>query len=192
MKILLFDNYDSFTYNLLHILKEFGADTEVFRNDRITLDEVARFDKIILSPGPGIPQEAGILLPLIERYAAEKSILGVCLGEQAIGQAFGGTLENLENVYHGVQTPIRLLAADYIFDGLESEMQVGRYHSWVRTTRHAAGLSRSDGRRRRRTDHGIAPHTLRRARRAVSPRIGAYAAGAVRSSKISFVINHLI
>ena len=90
MKILLFDNYDSFTYNLLHILKEFGADTEVFRNDRITLDEVARFDKIILSPGPGIPQEAGILLPLIERYAAEKSILGVCLGEQAIGQAFGG------------------------------------------------------------------------------------------------------
>ena len=164
MKILLFDNYDSFTYNLLHILKEFGADTEVFRNDRITLDEVARFDKIILSPGPGIPQEAGILLPLIERYAAEKSILGVCLGEQAIGQAFGGTLENLENVYHGVQTPIRLLAADYIFDGLESEMQVGRYHSWV-------------VRRRRRTDHGIAPHTLRRARRAVSPRIGAYAAG---------------
>ena len=131
MKILLFDNYDSFTYNLLHILKEFGADTEVFRNDRITLDEVARFDKIILSPGPGIPQEAGILLPLIERYAAEKSILGVCLGEQAIGQAFGGTLENLENVYHGVQPPIRLLAADYIFDGLESEMQVGRYHSWV-------------------------------------------------------------
>lgn len=107
MKILLFDNYDSFTYNLLHILKEFGADTEVFRNDRITLDEVARFDKIILSPGPGIPQEAGIQLPLIERYAAEKSILGVCLGEQGDRPAFGGTLENLENVYHGVQTPIR-------------------------------------------------------------------------------------
>ena len=117
MKILLFDNYDSFTYNLLHILKEFGADTEVFRNDRITLDEVARFDKIILSPGPGIPQEAGILLPLIERYAAEKSILGDCCNAVGISDI----QKNICN----------MLAADYIFDGLESEMQVGRYHSWV-------------------------------------------------------------
>jgi len=184
MKILLFDNYDSFTYNLLHILKEFGADTEVFRNDRITLDEVARFDKIILSPGPGIPQEAGILLPLIERYAAEKSILGVCLGEQAIGQAFGGTLENLENVYHGVQTPIRLLAADYIFDGLESEMQVGRYHSWV-VRRDTLPKTPTDG------SWDCATHATTCTACSFTPN-RCLRRGAVRLSKISFVINHLI
>ena len=131
MKVLLFDNYDSFTYNLLHILKETGVSTEVYRNDRITLDEVERFDKIILSPGPGIPEEAGILLPLIRRYAPYKSILGVCLGEQAIGEAFGASLENLSEVYHGVQTPVKLVAHDYIFDGLEQTLMVGRYHSWV-------------------------------------------------------------
>ena len=107
MKILLFDNYDSFTYNLLHILKEFGADVEVFRNDKITLDEVDRFDKIVLSPGPGIPEEAGILLPLIRRYAPTKSILGVCLGEQAIGEAFGAKLINLTEVHHGVSSDVR-------------------------------------------------------------------------------------
>lgn len=95
MKILLFDNYDSFTYNLLHILKELGADVEVHRNDKISLEEIERFDKILLSPGPGIPEEAGILLPLIRRYAPTKSILGVCLGEQAIGEAFGATLITL-------------------------------------------------------------------------------------------------
>lgn len=131
MKVLLFDNYDSFTYNLLHILRELGVSTEVYRNDRITLDEVERFDKIILSPGPGIPEEAGILLPLIRRYAPYKSILGVCLGEQAIGEAFGASLENLSEVYHGVQTPVKLVAHDYIFDGLEQTLMVGRYHSWV-------------------------------------------------------------
>lgn len=131
MKVLLFDNYDSFTYNLLHILKETGVSTEVYRNDRITLDEVERFDKIILSPGPGIPEEAGILLPLIRRYAPYKSILGVCLGEQAIGEAFGASLENLSEVYHGVQTPVKLVAPDYLFDGLEQTLMVGRYHSWV-------------------------------------------------------------
>ena len=98
MKILLLDNYDSFTYNLLHILKELGADVEVHRNDKIALEDVARFDKILLSPGPGIPEEAGILLPLIRRYAPEKSILGVCLGEQAIGEAFGAKLLNLQEV----------------------------------------------------------------------------------------------
>ena len=100
MKILLLDNYDSFTYNLLHIVKELGAQIEVRRNDQITLDEVERFDKILLSPGPGIPEEAGILLPLIRRYAPTKSILGVCLGEQAIGEAFGAKLVNLTEVYH--------------------------------------------------------------------------------------------
>lgn len=131
MKVLLFDNYDSFTYNLLHMLKELGAPTEVHRNDRISLDEVERFDKIILSPGPGLPEEAGILIPLIRRYAPHKSILGVCLGEQAIGEAFGASLENLTEVFHGVQTPAKIVAPDYLFDGLEQTLMVGRYHSWV-------------------------------------------------------------
>ena len=131
MKILLFDNYDSFTYNLLHILKEFGADVEVFRNDKITLDEVDRFDKIVLSPGPGIPEEAGILLPLIRRYAPTKSILGVCLGEQAIGEAFGAKLINLTEVHHGVSSDVRIVANDRLFNGLGPILRVGRYHSWV-------------------------------------------------------------
>ena len=131
MKILLFDNYDSFTYNLLHILKEFGADVEVFRNDKITLDEVDRFDKIVLSPGPGIPEEAGILLPLIRRYAPTKSILGVCLGEQAIGEAFGAKLINLTEVHHGVCSDVRVVANDPLFNGLDRTLRVGRYHSWV-------------------------------------------------------------
>lgn len=131
MKILLFDNYDSFTYNLLHILKEFGADVEVFRNDKITLDEIDRFDKIVLSPGPGIPEEAGILLPLIRRYAPTKSILGVCLGEQAIGEAFGAKLINLTEVHHGVSSDVRIVANDPLFNGLDRTLRVGRYHSWV-------------------------------------------------------------
>ena len=131
MKILLFDNYDSFTYNLLHILKELGADVEVHRNDKISLEEIERFDKILLSPGPGIPEEAGILLPLIRRYAPTKSILGVCLGEQAIGEACGATLINLTDVHHGVCSDIRIVAKDPIFEGLEPGIRVGRYHSWA-------------------------------------------------------------
>ena len=132
MKILLLDNYDSFTYNLLHVVKELGyTDIEVFRNDRISLDEVNRFDKIILSPGPGIPAEAGLLLPIIKQYAPTKSILGVCLGHQAIGEAFGATLENLVEVYHGVQTPVSIIRQDLLFEGLGKEIPVGRYHSWV-------------------------------------------------------------
>lgn len=132
MKILLLDNYDSFTYNLLHLVKELGAtDVEVFRNDQIALEEVARYDKIILSPGAGIPQEAGLLLDIIKRYAPTKSMLGVCLGHQAIGQAFGATLENLSEVYHGVQTPIDIIEQDALFDGLGRQILVGRYHSWV-------------------------------------------------------------
>lgn len=130
-KILLLDNYDSFTYNLLHILKELGADVEVHRNDKITIDEVARFDKILLSPGPGIPQEAGILLPLIHRYAPTKSILGVCLGEQAIGEAFGATLINLSEVHHGICSDIRITASEPLFAGLEPGFRAGRYHSWA-------------------------------------------------------------
>lgn len=131
MKILLLDNYDSFTYNLLHILKELGADVEVHRNDKISLDEVDRFDKILLSPGPGIPEEAGILLPLIERYAPTKSILGVCLGEQAIGQVFGAGLINLTDVHHGVCSDVHILADDPLFAGLDRTIRAGRYHSWV-------------------------------------------------------------
>lgn len=137
MKILLLDNYDSFTYNLYHLVRELGAtEVEVVRNDQIALNEVDRFDKIILSPGPGIPEEAGLLLPIIKEYAPTKSILGVCLGHQAIGQAFGGTLENLSAVYHGVQTPIDIIADHALFEGLGRELPVGRYHSWVVSNEH--------------------------------------------------------
>jgi anthranilate synthase component 2 len=132
MKILLLDNYDSFTYNLLHILKELGADVEVHRNDRISVEAAGRFDKFLLSPGPGIPEEAGILLPLIRRYAEEKSILGVCLGEQAIGEAFGARLLNLPHVHHGVCSDIRITARDEaLFEDLYPAIRAGRYHSWV-------------------------------------------------------------
>lgn len=132
MKILIFDNYDSFTYNLVHLVKELGyTDVDVFRNDKIALEDVAKYDKIILSPGPGIPSEAGLLLPLIKEYANKKPILGVCLGHQAIGEAFGAQLKNLEDVYHGVATRINITQPDYIFDTLGSELEVGRYHSWI-------------------------------------------------------------
>jgi anthranilate synthase component 2 len=131
MKVLLFDNYDSFTYNLRHILLEAGAEVEVHRNDRITIEAINRFDKIVLSPGPGIPSEAGLLLPLIDRYAASKSILGVCLGEQAIGQAFGARLVNLPKVWHGVCSDIRIVAPDPLFDGLTPGFRAARYHSWA-------------------------------------------------------------
>ena len=130
MNVLLFDNYDSFTYNLRHILRALGVQVEVFRNDKISLDEVARFDKILLSPGPGIPEEAGLLLPLIRRYAPTKSILGVCLGEQAIAQAFGATLVNLPRVYHGVASTISRVAPEPLFNGFPNEFKAGRYHSW--------------------------------------------------------------
>ena len=132
MKILIFDNYDSFTYNLLHLVKELGySDVEVHRNDKISLDEVEKFDKIILSPGPGIPSEAGLLLPLIQRFAPTKSILGVCLGHQAIAEAFGGELINLQSVYHGVETPISIVAEHFIFNETPKTIVVGRYHSWI-------------------------------------------------------------
>lgn len=132
MKILIFDNYDSFTYNLVHLVKELGyTDVDVFRNDKIALEDVAKYDKIILSPGPGIPSEAGLLLPLIKEYAGKKPILGVCLGHQAIGEAFGAQLKNLEDVYHGVATRINITQPDYIFDTLGRELEVGRYHSWI-------------------------------------------------------------
>ncbi len=141
MKILVFDNYDSFTYNLVHLVEKITHEkVDVYRNDEIALEKVAEYDKIILSPGPGIPEEAGLLLPLIKQYAATKSILGVCLGHQAIGEAFGGKLVNLSAVFHGVATKIQVgsgelvvgsLRASSLFDGLPVEIEVGRYHSWI-------------------------------------------------------------
>lgn len=128
--IVIVDNYDSFTYNLAHLVKELGAEVEVVRNDKFRLEELEKYDKIILSPGPGIPEEAGLLLDVIRAYAGRKPMLGVCLGEQAIGVAFGGKLINLSEVFHGVQTRITL-GGDYLFNGLPQEIVVGRYHSWV-------------------------------------------------------------
>lgn len=150
MKTVIIDNYDSFTYNLAHLVKELGVETDVLRNDQFNLEDLAPYSKIILSPGPGIPEEAGLLLDTIRTYAGRKPILGVCLGEQAIGQAFGGKLVNLSKVFHGVQTKVRtgnrkekegeidertqgdvMLEEDYIFRDLPEEIPVGRYHSWV-------------------------------------------------------------
>jgi anthranilate synthase component 2 len=132
MKILVFDNYDSFTYNLVHEVKKLGyTDIEVHRNDQILVEDVARFDKIILSPGPGVPSESGILLDVIRAYAPTKPILGVCLGEQAIAEAFGGTLINLTDVHHGVSSIVNIVAEDVMFRGLGKELEVGRYHSWA-------------------------------------------------------------
>lgn len=130
-RIAIIDNYDSFTYNLNHIIRELGAETAVVRNDRFKLEELETFDKIVLSPGPGIPEEAGLLMQVIAHYADRKPLLGICLGEQAIGEVFGGKLVNLKEVYHGIQSKIRITADDYIFNGLPEEIAVGRYHSWV-------------------------------------------------------------
>jgi anthranilate synthase component 2 len=131
-RILVFDNYDSFTYNLVHLVEKLTKQrVEVFRNDRLPLEKVKDYDKIILSPGPGVPSEAGLLLPLIREYAASKPILGVCLGHQAIGEAFGAKLVNLSTVYHGVATPIKVLKPGGLFEGLPETLEVGRYHSWV-------------------------------------------------------------
>ena len=137
MNILVFDNYDSFTYNLVQLVEKItGMKADVYRNDQIALEKVNDYDKIILSPGPGIPEEAGLLLPLIKEYASSKSILGVCLGHQAIGQAFGGKLVNLSTVYHGVATQIKVKSEKIkvespLFEGLGYELEVGRYHSWI-------------------------------------------------------------
>lgn len=131
MKIAVIDNYDSFTYNLVHYLDDLGAEVTVFRNDEFELKELDLFDKILLSPGPGIPDEAGFLKDVIKTYAKTKSIFGVCLGLQAIGEVFGGTLTNLEKVYHGVATKVSKTEDDFIFNDLPNEMEVGRYHSWV-------------------------------------------------------------
>ena len=131
MKIVIIDNYDSFTYNLSHLFKELGADVTVFRNDQFELPQLEAFDKIVLSPGPGIPSEAGLLLDVIRTYAGRKPIFGVCLGHQAIGEAFGGRLENLSDVFHGVATEGTQLGNDPVFAGLPRRITMGRYHSWV-------------------------------------------------------------
>ena len=131
MKIVIIDNYDSFTYNLSHLVKALGAEVTVYRNDQFKLTDLQPFDKIILSPGPGIPKEAGLLMDVIAEYKGKKPILGVCLGHQAIGESFGGTLTNLSDVFHGVQTDIDITVDDYVFAGLSKRILVGRYHSWV-------------------------------------------------------------
>ncbi|WP_445382734.1 anthranilate synthase component II [Robiginitalea sp. IMCC43444] len=130
-KVLVIDNYDSFTYNLVHYLEDLDCEVTVWRNDKLTLEEVAAFERIVLSPGPGIPDEAGLLKQIIERFAPEKSIFGVCLGQQAIAEVFGGSLINLKEVYHGVATRIRVQTDDPLFEGFPEEIEVGRYHSWV-------------------------------------------------------------
>ncbi|MFP4556276.1 MAG: anthranilate synthase component II, partial [Bacteroidales bacterium] len=132
-KILLLDNYDSFTYNLYHYVQAFnGVQVDVFRNDRIAIEDIEKYNGIILSPGPGLPRESGPLIPIIERYKSTKRILGICLGQQAIAEVYGGKLVNLDTVYHGVATPININAPKhYIFRGLPNKIEVGRYHSWA-------------------------------------------------------------
>lgn len=131
-KVLVIDNYDSFTYNLVHYLQDLGCEVVVKRNDKLDLKSIESFDKILLSPGPGIPDEAGLLKEIISTYAESKSILGVCLGQQAIAEVFGGSIVNLDTVYHGVATRVTLTdVKDSLFDGLDTSFEVGRYHSWV-------------------------------------------------------------
>lgn len=131
IKILILDNYDSFTYNIVQIVKDLGYTPEVRRNDKVTLEKVGEYDKIILSPGPGVPAEAGILTDLIREYGNKKSVFGICLGEQAIGEVYGARLRNLTNVYHGVSSRISIVRDDYTYEGLPKEFEAGRYHSWV-------------------------------------------------------------
>ena len=131
MNITIIDNYDSFTYNLAHLVKALGAEVRVLRNDQFSMEQLHDADKLILSPGPGIPNEAGLLPDVIKTYAGKKPMLGVCLGHQAIGEAFGGQLVNLSDVFHGVQTPVSIDQSDYLFEGLPRQIDVGRYHSWV-------------------------------------------------------------
>jgi anthranilate synthase component 2 len=132
MKLLLLDNYDSFTYNLVHLIEKVSdIHIDVIRNDKISIDEVENYDKIILSPGPGLPKDAGVMPELIKKYGSKKSIFGVCLGLQAIGEAFGGSLKNLDTVFHGVATKIKIIEEDKLFDNCPKTFTVGRYHSWV-------------------------------------------------------------
>jgi anthranilate synthase component 2 len=130
-KVFVIDNYDSFTYNLVHYLEELGCEVMVKRNDQFKLDELEAYPMILLSPGPGIPDESGLLKAAIERYAPSKKILGICLGQQAIGEVFGGSLINLDKVYHGIATPVTITEEDILFNNLPKTFTIGRYHSWV-------------------------------------------------------------
>ena len=130
-KVFVIDNYDSFTYNLVHYLEELGCEVIVKRNDQFKLDELEEYNLILLSPGPGIPNESGLLKASIKRYAKTKKILGICLGQQAIAEVFGGSLINLDKVYHGISTPVTISEEDVLFEGLPKTFEVGRYHSWV-------------------------------------------------------------
>lgn len=130
-KIVVIDNYDSFTYNLVHYLEDLGCDVTIYRNDEFDIEEIKHFDKIVLSPGPGIPDEAGLLKDVIKKYAESKPILGICLGQQAIGEVFGAKLINLEKVYHGVATKITIIENDILYSEIPAQIEVGRYHSWV-------------------------------------------------------------
>jgi anthranilate synthase component II len=132
MKILIIDNYDSFTYNLVQYLREITEDAiDVFRNDQIALGEIEKYDAVVLSPGPGLPKDAGIILDIIKEYGSHKPILGICLGHQAIAEAFGGSLVNLKKVFHGIATPVSVLNKEGIFKNQEDEITAGRYHSWI-------------------------------------------------------------
>ena len=174
MNILIFDNYDSFTYNIVQIVRDLGYTPDIFRNDRITLEEVNRYDKIILSPGPGLPSESGILNELIRTYGPTKSIFGICLGEQAIGEVFGAKLQNLPKVFHGVSTPVHITVSDeYTFAGLPETFSAGRYHSWV------------VDRKRRRKHHGVAAYQIRRPRGTVPSRKRAHSTGSGDHQKLS-------
>ena len=133
-KVFVIDNYDSFTYNLVHYLEELGCEVMVKRNDQFKLDELEAYPMILLSPGPGIPDESGLLKAAIERYAPSKKILGICLGQQAIGEVFGGSLINLDKVYHGIATPVTITEEDILFNNLPKTFTIGRYHSWVVAT----------------------------------------------------------
>ena len=141
MKILVIDNYDSFVYNLVHILKGLAVETvDVIKNDKININEVAGYDKILLSPGPGIPKDAGLMPAIIQKYASSKSILGVCLGHQAIAECFGGTLINLKEPLHGIASDITIMKQDYLFANLPTHFKIGHYHSWVVNTQPTAEL----------------------------------------------------
>ena len=139
-RVFVIDNYDSFTYNLVHYLEELDCEVTVKRNDQFNLDELEEYPLLLLSPGPGIPEESGLLKAAIERYAPSKKILGVCLGQQAIGEVFGAQLINLDNVYHGIATPVNITAEDVLFKDLPKNIEVGRYHSWVVKTPLPASL----------------------------------------------------
>lgn len=139
-RVFVIDNYDSFTYNLVHYLEELDCEVTVKRNDQFNLDELEEYPLLLLSPGPGIPEESGLLKAAIERYAPSKKILGVCLGQQAIGEVFGAQLINLDKVYHGIATPVNITAEDVLFKDLPKSIEVGRYHSWVVKTPLPASL----------------------------------------------------